>query len=368
MTHDPHAPGGPADRDPPDGARRRSRPARPAPRQSRAHRAVGARARRELLHGGRPASGARPRPARVGRGQRVRLRDPRRRRRRPPHRARRAVERRARAVAERDARLLDRPGRARQGPRDDAPCGSSCASPSSTPACTACSRRSSPATSGRVRVAEKAGFRLEGRALRYLQIAGDVGGPRRLRPHRRGLEGDGGAVGRLRCSRALPATRLRRLRGTPVLRDLVRETRLEPRRLRPAAVRRGGARRPQRRSRRCPASTGSRSPRPSRRPARRRALGIPAVLLFGIPADKDEEGSGAWDDEGIVQLATRAIKDAHPDLLVIDRRVPVRVHDHGHCGLLRDDGRSTTTRASSCSRAPRSRRRAPAPTSSRRAT
>jgi porphobilinogen synthase len=47
------------------------------------------------------------------------------------------------------------------------------------------------------------------------------------------------------------------------------------------------------------------------------ALGIPAVLLFGLPATKDEEGSGAWDDEGIVQLGTRAIKAAHPDLLVI---------------------------------------------------
>ena len=47
------------------------------------------------------------------------------------------------------------------------------------------------------------------------------------------------------------------------------------------------------------------------------ALGIPAVLLFGMPADKDEEGSGAWDDEGVVQLATRAIKQAQPDLLVI---------------------------------------------------
>src|SRR6202030_900208 len=46
-------------------------------------------------------------------------------------------------------------------------------------------------------------------------------------------------------------------------------------------------------------------------------LGIPAVLLFGIPAAKDEEGSGAWDDEGIVQLATRAIKEALPELIVI---------------------------------------------------
>jgi len=68
------------------------------------------------------------------------------------------------------------------------------------------------------------------------------------------------------------------------------------------------------------------------------ALGIPAVLLFGVPADKDEEGSGAWDDEGIVQLATRAIKDAHPELLVIADLCLCEYTSHGHCGVLRDDG------------------------------
>src|SRR5919205_1449003 len=68
------------------------------------------------------------------------------------------------------------------------------------------------------------------------------------------------------------------------------------------------------------------------------ALGIPGVLLFGIPADKDEEGSGAWDDEGIVQLATRAIKDAHPDLLVVADLCLCEYTSHGHCGLLRGDG------------------------------
>src|SRR3712207_3176520 len=47
------------------------------------------------------------------------------------------------------------------------------------------------------------------------------------------------------------------------------------------------------------------------------ARGIPAVLLFGLPAAKDEEGSGAWDDEGAVQLAVRAIKAAHPDGIVM---------------------------------------------------
>jgi porphobilinogen synthase len=66
------------------------------------------------------------------------------------------------------------------------------------------------------------------------------------------------------------------------------------------------------------------------------ALGIPAVLLFGIPASKDAEGSGAWDDEGIVQLATRAIKEAHPDTIVIADLCLCEYTDHGHCGVLRE--------------------------------
>jgi porphobilinogen synthase len=68
------------------------------------------------------------------------------------------------------------------------------------------------------------------------------------------------------------------------------------------------------------------------------ALGIPAVLLFGLPAAKDEEGSGAWDDEGIVQLATRAIKDAHPELIVITDLCLCEYTSHGHCGVVRADG------------------------------
>jgi porphobilinogen synthase len=67
-------------------------------------------------------------------------------------------------------------------------------------------------------------------------------------------------------------------------------------------------------------------------------LGIPAVLLFGIPAAKDEEGSGAWDEEGIVQLATRAIKEAHPELLVICDLCLCEYTSHGHCGVLRAGG------------------------------
>ncbi|MBV9335084.1 MAG: porphobilinogen synthase, partial [Solirubrobacterales bacterium] len=67
-------------------------------------------------------------------------------------------------------------------------------------------------------------------------------------------------------------------------------------------------------------------------------LGIPAVLLFGLPATKDEEGSGAWDDEGIVQLATRAIKEAHPELIVITDLCLCEYTSHGHCGVIRSDG------------------------------
>jgi porphobilinogen synthase len=65
------------------------------------------------------------------------------------------------------------------------------------------------------------------------------------------------------------------------------------------------------------------------------ALGIPAVILFGIPAHKDAEGSGAYDEHGIVQLATRAIKAAHPQLIVVTDLCLCEYTDHGHCGVLR---------------------------------
>jgi porphobilinogen synthase len=68
------------------------------------------------------------------------------------------------------------------------------------------------------------------------------------------------------------------------------------------------------------------------------ALGIPSVLLFGIPADKDPQGSGAYDHEGVVQLAVRAIKEAHPELVVITDVCMCEYTSHGHCGIVRDDG------------------------------
>jgi porphobilinogen synthase len=68
------------------------------------------------------------------------------------------------------------------------------------------------------------------------------------------------------------------------------------------------------------------------------ALGIPAVLLFGIPFDKDEAASGAYDPEGIVQLAVRALKQTEPSLVVITDVCLCEYMSHGHCGVVRDDG------------------------------
>jgi porphobilinogen synthase len=68
------------------------------------------------------------------------------------------------------------------------------------------------------------------------------------------------------------------------------------------------------------------------------ALGIGAVMLFGVPAEKDEHGSGAWEEDGVVQAATRAIKLAEPELLVITDVCLCEYTEHGHCGVLSDDG------------------------------
>jgi porphobilinogen synthase len=67
-------------------------------------------------------------------------------------------------------------------------------------------------------------------------------------------------------------------------------------------------------------------------------LGVPAVLLFGVPTEKDERASGAYDDEGVVALAVRAIKEAHPELVVITDVCLCAYTSHGHCGVLRTDG------------------------------
>ncbi len=134
-----------------------------------------------------------------------------------------------------------------------------------------------------------------------------------------------------------PQTRLRRLRATGALRGLVRETNLTPSDfVYPMFVAHGIDRRE-------PIEAMPGIDRLSIAHAVAEAkeakdLGIPALLLFGLPAAKDEEGSGAWDDEGIVQLATRAIKEAHPDLIVITDLCMCEYTSHGHCGVLKPDG------------------------------
>jgi porphobilinogen synthase len=136
---------------------------------------------------------------------------------------------------------------------------------------------------------------------------------------------------------SFPQTRLRRLRATRALRGLVRETRLHSADfVYPMFIAHGIDRRE-------PISTMPGIDRLSIAHAVAEAeeaatLGIPAVLLFGIPATKDEEGSGAWDDEGVLQLASRAIKDAVPELLVITDLCLCGYTSHGHCGVLRPDG------------------------------
>jgi len=67
-------------------------------------------------------------------------------------------------------------------------------------------------------------------------------------------------------------------------------------------------------------------------------LGIPAVLLFGIPESKDSQASGAYDPEGVVQQAIRAIKDTCPELLIITDVCLCEYMDHGHCGIVERDG------------------------------
>ena len=136
---------------------------------------------------------------------------------------------------------------------------------------------------------------------------------------------------------AFPATRLRRLRRTDTVRSLVRETSFGSQQLvQPLFVLHG---------------TDRREPLQSMPGIERLSIshlveeageiaesGVPAVLLFGVPGDKDEVGSGAYDEDGVVQMAVRAIKDAQPELIVITDVCLCAYTSHGHCGVLEDDG------------------------------
>jgi porphobilinogen synthase len=132
---------------------------------------------------------------------------------------------------------------------------------------------------------------------------------------------------------AFPVTRLRRLRRTSGLRGLVRETRLSlddfvmPLFVGPEPIVNDelpGLRR----------HSVETALRESDELA---ALGVKAVILFGIPEEKDEEGSGAWDDDGIIQRALRALRDRHPELVLLTDVCLCEYTSHGHCGALDGD-------------------------------
>ena len=131
---------------------------------------------------------------------------------------------------------------------------------------------------------------------------------------------------------SFPEHRPRRLRRTAALRELVAETRVQPSDLIYPLF--------------CVIGRGIREPVASMPGVERlsvdrlageakelESLGIPAVILFGIPDRKDPRGSGAYDPDGIVQRGIRAIKDATPDLIVIADVCLCEYTDHGHCGI-----------------------------------
>ena len=134
---------------------------------------------------------------------------------------------------------------------------------------------------------------------------------------------------------SFPEYRPRRLRRTPALRALVRETRLAPSQLvLPLFVRSGeGVRQPVTSMPGVDQTSVDQLLVDARAAA---ALGIGGVLLFGIPDSKDAEGSSAWDDEGPVPQAVRALKRELPQLVVITDVCMCEYTDHGHCGILRN--------------------------------
>ena len=129
-----------------------------------------------------------------------------------------------------------------------------------------------------------------------------------------------------------PVTRLRRLRRSGALRSLVRETRLD---LDDFVM---------------PLFVGPTSEPNEALPAMGRwsvdevgeevdrlvATGVRAVILFGIPDEKDEEGSGAWDDDGVIQRALRELRPRSPELVLLTDVCLCEYTDHGHCGVIVD--------------------------------
>jgi porphobilinogen synthase len=133
---------------------------------------------------------------------------------------------------------------------------------------------------------------------------------------------------------SFPATRLRRLRRTGALRDLTRETTLSvddlvmPLFVAPEALP----------NERLPGLQRHAVDGVVREVEELVRLGVPAVILFGLPEEKDEEGSGAWIEDGIVQRALRALRPRFPELVLMTDVCLCEYTSHGHCGVVDADG------------------------------
>jgi porphobilinogen synthase len=131
---------------------------------------------------------------------------------------------------------------------------------------------------------------------------------------------------------SFPATRLRRLRRTGALRSLVREARLDlddfvfPLFVGPVTLRNEAL----------PAMGRVSIEDLPREAEELSTLGVKAVLLFGIPDAKDEEGSGAWEEDGVIQQAVRDLRERFPELLLLTDVCLCEYTSHGHCGVIRD--------------------------------
>jgi porphobilinogen synthase len=129
-----------------------------------------------------------------------------------------------------------------------------------------------------------------------------------------------------------PVTRLRRLRRTGALRSLVRETRLDlddfvmPLFVGPETVPNEAL----------PAMGRWSVEEVGEEVDRLAATGVGAVILFGIPEEKDDEGSGAWDDDGVIQRALRELRPRFPELVLLTDVCLCEYTDHGHCGVIVD--------------------------------
>jgi porphobilinogen synthase len=136
---------------------------------------------------------------------------------------------------------------------------------------------------------------------------------------------------------SFPTTRLRRLRRNEQLRAMVRETRLTPEAfVYPLFVCPGEGVRKEIRS--MPGVFNLSVDEAVKEARQAHSLGVPSIILFGLPEKKDEVATGAWAEDGIVQQATRAIKRELPKLIIMGDVCLCEYMSHGHCGIVRASG------------------------------